>query len=105
MTVIENGHEYKVLIANMGTINPGKKLVIDPTYPGVANDFAMTFKRQKEIELDIWVAAHGSHYGLADKHSPGDTYNPETFVDPEGFRAAIDKLEKIYLDQIGVERQ
>ena len=34
MTVEENGREYSVAIANMGTINPGKRLVVDPTYPG-----------------------------------------------------------------------
>ena len=38
MQVREAGRDYNVAIANMGTINPGKQLVVDPTYPGVAED-------------------------------------------------------------------
>ena len=57
----------------------------DPTYPGIANDFAETFRRQKAMEVDVWVAAHASQYGLDGKYRPGDAYDPEAFADPEGF--------------------
>ena len=82
MTVEENGREYSVAIANMGTINPGKRLVVDPTYPGVADDFAETFRKQKALDVDVWVAAHGGQYGLHDKYERGQAYHPDTFVDP-----------------------
>ena len=104
MTVRENGRDYRVLIANMGTINDGKQLVIDPTYPGVADDFAATYSGQKAMEIDVWVAAHGGQYGLHDKYQPGQAYSPDTFVDPEGFRAAVERLEQIYLQQLEDER-
>lgn len=103
MEVPENGRIYQVAIANMGTINSGKRLVVDPTYPGVAEDFAATFKAQKEMPVDVWVAAHGSQYHLHDKYQPGDPYRPETFVDPEGFLAEVEKLEQLYLQQIEAE--
>ena len=105
MTVTENGRNYSVVIANMGTINQGKRLVVDPTYPGVAEDFAKTFRRQKAMEIDVWVAAHGSQYGLHDKFKPGDPYSPDTFVDPAGFLAAVQRLESLYLRQLEEERQ
>ena len=105
MTVRENGRDYSVVIANMGTINPGKRLVVDPTYPGVADDFAKTFRRQKAMDIDIWVAAHGSQYGLHRKYRPGQAYGPETFVDPEGFLAAVERLEGLYLEQLELERR
>ena len=104
MTVHEAGRDYNVIIANMGTINPGKQLVADPTYPGVADDFAETFRKQKEMEIDVWVAAHGSQYNLHDKWGPGNPYDPNTFVDPDGFRLAVERLERAYLDQIEEER-
>jgi len=103
MTVQENGREYNVLVANMGTVNSGKKLVVAPTYPGVADDFAETFRKQKEMDIDIWVAAHGGQYGLHDKFTPGQEYGPETFVDPDGFKAAVERLEQKFLDQISAE--
>lgn len=105
MTVRENGRDYRVVIANMGTINTGKRLVVDPTYPGLAEDFAKTFRRQKAIEIDIWVAAHGSQYGLHSKYRPGQSYSPDTFVDPEGFLSEVERLEGLYLKQLEEEQR
>ena len=105
MTVREGDKDYKIVIANMGTINPGKRLVVEPTYPGVAEDFAKTFRRQKAMDIDVWVAAHGSQYGLHSKYKAGEPYSPDTFVDPEGFLAAVERLEGLYLKQIENERR
>jgi metallo-beta-lactamase class B len=100
----EGGRSWDVAIVNMGSINPGKRLVLDPTYSGVADDFAMTFRRQKAMPVDVWVASHGSQYGLADKHAPDKEYNPDAFVDPEGFLAEVTRLEQLYLEQLAQER-
>lgn len=105
MTVRENGRDYRVVIANMGTINPGKRLVVNPTYPGLAEDFARTFRRQKAMEIDVWVAAHGSQYGLHSKYKPGQPYSPDTFVDPEGFRSETERLEALYRKQLEDEQR
>ena len=103
MTVSENGRDYRVAIANMGSMNPGLRLSKDPTYPGIAEDFAETFRRQQAMEVDVWVAAHASQYGLHDKYRPGDPYRPEIFVDPEGFRKLVAHYEKLYREQLAAE--
>jgi len=105
LTVHENDRDYRVLIANLGTINPGMRLVVEPTYPGVAKDFAATYRKQKALDVDVWVAAHPGQYGLSRKHSPGQAYDPDAFVDPDGFLAAVERLEEIYLEQIHNERR
>ena len=105
MKVREGGREYDAVIANMATINRGKRLAVEPTYPGVADDFAETFRKQKVLPVDVWVAAHGSQYGLHEKYKPGQPYDPRTFVDPEGFRAAVARYEKLYLEQLAAERR
>ncbi len=105
MKVREGGREYDAVIANMATINRGKRLAVEPTYPGVADDFAETFRKQKALPVDVWVAAHGSQYGLHEKYKPGQPYDPRTFVDPEGFRAAVARYEKLYLEQLAAERR
>ena len=104
MRVHENDRDYDVVIANMGTINAGKRLTVDPTYPGVANDFAETYRKQKLMDVDVWVAAHGAQYGLHDKYKPGQAYSPDTFVDPEGFLAEVERLERIFLEQLAEEQ-
>ena len=83
----------------------GKRLIKDPTYPGVSDDFAKTFHTQKAMDIDVWVSAHGSQYGLHNKFAPGDTYSPDTFVDPDGFLAAVERLERLYLEQLTTERR
>ncbi len=103
MAVQENGKTYNILIANMGTINAGKKLVVEPTYPGVAEDFAYTYRAQKAMPVDIWVAAHKSQYGFYYKYDRSKPYSPETFVDPEGFVDAVENLEAIYRVQLRQE--
>lgn len=104
MQVTENDRDYDVVIANMGTINAGKRMFVDPTYPGCGEDFALTFRRQKAMDIDVWVAAHGSHYHLHDKYVAGQAYSPDTFVDPAGFLAQVERLERLYLDVVAAER-
>ena len=105
MALYENGLDYDVIIANMATINEGKRLVVEPTYPGVADDFAETFRKQKALNIDVWVASHGGQYNLHDKYEPGQRYNPDTFFDPEGFRAEVQRLEQLYLEQVAAEQR
>lgn len=105
MEVNENGRDYAVVIANMGSINPGKQLVVDPTYPGVADDFASTYLKQKAMQVDVWVAAHASQYGLHDKYRAGQEYSPDTFVDPDGFLKTVERYERIYMEQVAEERR
>ena len=102
-TVNENGKDYKVGIINMGTINGGKRLVIDPTYENVAVDFATTYNAQKNMDIDVWVSAHNGQYNMHDKYQPGQAYDPETFVDPAGFVRAVEELETAYLGVIAGE--
>jgi len=41
---------------------------------------------------------------MLEKHKPGDPYNPERFVDPQGFKTAVEELEKKYQEQLARER-
>lgn len=104
MDVREGGRTYKVAIVNMGSINGGVKVSGMPTYPGIAQDYARTFHDQKEMKVDVFLASHAAQFHLHEKYRPGDAYNPDRFVDPVGFRAAVDAMEKRYLDQLAAER-
>ena len=105
MEIREGNRTYDVGVINMGTINDGKKLVVDPTYPGVADDFALTFRKQKALELDVWVSSHGSQYQLHEQYQAGQEYSPETFVDPDGLLRSVERLERLYVAQMETERR
>ena len=104
LTVHEGGRDYRVVIANMGSINPGVTVSGMPKYPGIGDDYARTFKAQKDMQIDIWLASHASQFKLHEKYKPGDAFNPERFVDPQGFKAAVEDLEKTYREQLAKER-
>jgi metallo-beta-lactamase class B len=105
LNVRDGGRDYRVLIANMGSINPGVRVSGMPKYPDIAQAYMRTFHDQKEMQIDIWLASHAAQFGLHEKYQPGDPYDPQRFVDPRGFRASVERLEKIFLDQLEKERQ
>lgn len=104
LTVRENGRDYRVIIANMGSINPGVTVDGMPGYPGIRDDYARTFIAQKDLQIDVWLASHASQFRMHEKYTPGAQYDPNRFVDPAGFRTAVQRLEKAYLDQLAKER-
>ena len=95
-------------IINLPTLNnpdpicgiDGKKLIFNSTYPGIADDFFMTFKRLNKMSPDIWVAAHANHYGLHEKYSAGSRFRARTFMDQEGFHIAIKAREKMFITRL-----
>jgi metallo-beta-lactamase class B len=103
--VTDSGRTYRVLIANMGTINPGVRLLGEPDYPRIADDYAKTFEKQKALTCDIFLSSHASQYGLHRKYKPGDAYDPARFVDPDGYRKAVDAAEAEYRKQLAEERR
>ncbi len=104
LNVQESGKTYRVIIANLGSINPGVTVSGMPTYPGIADDYARTFKAQKDMSIDVFLASHASQFKLHQKYQPGDAFNPDRFVDPQGFKAAVEELEKTYREQLARER-
>jgi metallo-beta-lactamase class B len=104
LNVQDSGKAYRVVIANMGSINPGVTVSGMAAYPGIAADYARTFAAQKAMQIDIWLASHASQFKLHEKYKPGDAFNPDRFVDPQGFKAAVEQLESAYREQLARER-
>ena len=105
LQVEDGGKVYNVVIVGGTTINPGVHFVGKPTYPGIADDYARTFRTLHALPCDVFLGAHGGYYGMTDKYkkmAAGAAKNP--FIDPEGYRAFIDKSEKTYLDQLTKEK-
>jgi metallo-beta-lactamase class B len=103
-TVREGGRDYRVLIANLGSINPGVTVSGMPKYPTIADDYARTFAAQKALPVDVFLASHAAQFGMHEKYKPGDAYDPLRFVDSKGYLAAVERLEGIYREQLARER-
>ena len=104
LTVREAGRDYRVVIANMGSINPGVTVSGMPKYPTIGEDYARTFAAQKALPVDVFLASHAAQFGMHEKYQPGDAYDPNRFVDPQGYLAAVERLEGLYREQLAKEQ-
>ena len=104
-TAQEGGRKYSVLIANMGSINPGVNVAFMPGFPKITEAYAGTFAKQKQLKPDVWVSSHAGHFNMHQKYKPGDPYDPNRFVDPKGYQAKVDLYEKRFLDQLQKDKQ
>ena len=64
MEVEEDGETYNALIVCSFGVNPGYVLIDNPNYPDIAEDYRATFAKARAMPVDVFVASHGSFYGL-----------------------------------------
>lgn len=104
LTVRDGGKNYRVIIANMPGINPGVTVSGMPKYPTIATDYARSFHDLKEMDIDVYLASHAAQFKMHDKYKPGNPYKADRFVDPQGFKIEVARLEKLYRDQLEKEK-
>ncbi len=64
------------------------------SYPGIAEDFQHTFALYRALPCDIFVGDHGEHFGLLGKVARMAKEGDEVWIDPQGYRAAIEEGER-----------
>jgi metallo-beta-lactamase class B len=102
MDVDDNGQMYHVLFFGSTTVLEGVRLLHNPKYPGIAADYAASFKKLKSLPCDVFLAPHAGFFNLAEKSkrlAAGETPNP--FIDPAGYRTFIQEFERAF--QRGLE--
>ncbi|GAB3926996.1 subclass B3 metallo-beta-lactamase [Mucilaginibacter myungsuensis] len=104
LTTSEGKRTYRVLIANMPTIVTEKPFGQLPSYPTVEKDYVTTLRKMKTLKFDIWVSSHASQFGLHQKHTPGDAYDPAKFVDQAGYEKALNDLQAEFDKMVGKKK-
>ncbi len=104
-TIVSDGDtEYDLAILGGVRVNSNEPLVNHPDYPNMPQDFAYTFARLKVLPVDVYLGAHGYWFDLAAKRERlrgGAETNP--FIDPQGYRRAIEFWETEYLNRLEEE--
>jgi metallo-beta-lactamase class B len=77
---------------------PDYKLVGNPLYPGVANDFVRTFKTLNSLPCDVFLTEHGWDCDLAGKMKRLDFGDANPFIDPDGYHRYLAGAEKRFED-------
>ncbi len=100
MRVSDNGKNYNVVFVG-STSAPGYKLIDNIKYPNIVADYKQTFGRMKNLSPDVFLASHGSFFGLQKKMellAQHPKQNP--FVDPKSFKDFLKRTEKQFRAQL-----
>ena len=103
-TVRDGDVTCAVAFAGSTTVNEGTRLVRNPSYPGIRDDYERAFRVLRTLHPDVFLGAHASFFGLEAKRArqvAGAASNP--FVDPEGFAAMVDRQERRFRDALTAE--
>jgi len=89
-TQVRDGNgTLNVVIDCSASVIPAYRLVNDPTYPQVVQDFEKTFRVLKSLPCEVFLNAHGNSYGLEEKYAKRKTSPENPFIDPAGYRAYV----------------
>ena len=105
MKVKDGGKPYDVVIIGSASA-PGYKLVNNPKYPNIVEDYEQTFRVLKSLNCDVFLGPHGSFFDMkakAAKLEQGAKTNP--FIDPQGYRDYIEDAEKTFHEMLEKQRQ
>ncbi len=63
------------------------------SYPGIAQDFAATFRVLRSLPCDIFLGAHGGYFHLKTKLPRLAQNGPQVFLDAAGYQAFVTRNE------------
>jgi metallo-beta-lactamase class B len=100
MKVSDGGHVYNVVIIGSPNVLSMYRLVKDPSYPGIAQDFELTFRTLKALPCDVFLGAHASSFDMEDKFARRKEGAANPFIDPQGYKDYVADREKAFRDEL-----
>jgi metallo-beta-lactamase class B len=101
--LVVEGKTYVVVFPDGAGFNPGYRLVKDPSYPGIADDYRRTHHTLEMLKPDIWLAQHNEYYDLHGKSARAKTEGIRAWIDPEGYRQFVASKKRAFEDQVDRE--
>jgi metallo-beta-lactamase class B len=103
MEVVDRGKTYTVVFPDGTSINPGYRLVANPSYPGIAEDFGRTFAVLDRLKPDIWFNPHNEMFGYEAKLARAEKEGAAAWVDPEGYRQFVARQKAKFDSTVAME--
>jgi len=95
LKVAEDGKVYDVAIIGSVGVNPGFRLVNNPTNPTIADEYIQAFKVLRSLHVDVPLGSHPAMYRLDEKF-PLIGKGPNPFIDPAGYKTELDIVEEVF---------
>jgi len=103
-TTEDRGRPCRVVVVASARANPGYRLVNNPKYPGIVEDFERTFRVLRSLSCDVFLGAHGWYYGLESKFAALSKAETNPFMDPQGYRDFLERSEKAFRVELARQR-
>lgn len=84
--ITADGKTYTVVFPDGISVNPGYRLVKNPSYKGIEEDYRRTFRTLEALKPDVWLAGHNEFYGLNTKLGRVERDGAAAWVDPDGYK-------------------
>lgn len=102
----EDGETYYALI-ECSLNGQFLQYVGNDDYPDIIDDIRSTYRKARELPVEVFLSSHGVFYGLDEKYAqlerrgPGD---PNPFVDPDGYQEHVDEFEQTFEETLARQR-
>jgi metallo-beta-lactamase class B len=101
-TASEGGRVYEVVFAASTTINEGTRLLDNPAYPGIVEDWERTYAILDALSPGVWVSQHTNVFDMEGKRARRATgTNP--YIDPKGYRSWVFSSRQRFAAQLAAE--
>jgi metallo-beta-lactamase class B len=95
-SVEDGGRLYNVVFAGSTSVNPGTRLVRNPSYPGIADDYRRSFRLLESLSPDIFLGAHVGFFDMDRKRARAPSAGVQAWVDPEGWKRHVDESKAAF---------
>ena len=89
----------KVLhVVFIGSPNGNRNMILlhNTRYLNIVSDFEKGFAALRALPCDIPLGSHGNYFDLPTKYARWKAGDKNAFIDPEGYKAFIDKTQHIF---------
>jgi metallo-beta-lactamase class B len=104
MQVTEGPKTYNVVILGSPNLNPGYKLINNPTYPQIAEDYERMWRVLRSLPCDIFLGAHGGYFDLEEKYPRLKEGATNPFIDPDGYKKYVDEKEQEFRTELAKQK-
>jgi metallo-beta-lactamase class B len=103
MTVKDGDQDRDVLFFCSGTVALNK-LVGQPTYPGIVEDYRSTFAKANAMRPDVLLGPHPEVYGMQAKRAQMKEGAPNPFVKPGELETYVQGLKQYFDKQLAKQQ-
>ena len=93
---VKDGNDARSVIFFCSATIALNKLVSNPTYPGIIDDYKKTFAWARGVNAEVFLAPHPEMYGMEAKRAKISEGGPNPFVKPGEFNEYAAGMEKSF---------